>query len=83
MSERCTVLSSNDAARPILEKIDRRLSLKSESTFFAAAIQKVYEMDEGERAKISEALRAVVVAEHSLRHLITKILWTLSQQQSK
>lgn len=81
MSERCVVISSNDAARPILEKIDWRLVAKPDPTSFATAIQRVYELTENERSHIGESLRAVVVADHSLRRLTTRIVWTLSQNK--
>lgn len=82
MSERCIVISSNDAARPILSKIHWKLVVeKPEPELFAVAIQKVHTLPEDELLRIREASRAFVVASHSLRRLITSILWTLSQSK--
>ena len=80
MAERCVVISSNDAARPILREIHHALVVSDPTPeAFADAIQQVDLMDESARTEAGEALRKIVESDHSLRHLITKILWIFTQ----
>lgn len=78
MAERCVVISSNDATRPILREIHHALAVTEPGAeLFADSIQRIDMMDDGERLAIGEALRKIVVSDHSLRHLVTKIIWIL------
>ncbi len=79
MSERCVVISSNDAAKPILNAVQDGLAVeKTDPELFARAITRVYEMGIDARIKIGERSRVLVEQEHSLTKLIEKLIWILN-----
>jgi len=79
MAVGCVVVSSNDAAKPILRMIQDGLAVaRPEPEAFAQAIQKVYGLGADGRREVGERSRALVAEQHSLTKLIEKIVWILN-----
>jgi len=78
MSAGCVVISSNDAAKPILRMIQDGLAVeRPEAEALAHAIQKVHALGEDGRREVGERSRAYVAENHSLPKLVEKIIWIL------
>jgi glycosyltransferase involved in cell wall biosynthesis len=81
MAAGCVVISSNDAARPILASIQGALAIpKPDPALLARAIQRMYEVGESGRTRIGERSRAVVMKEHSLTSLIERLVQLLCKK---
>jgi glycosyltransferase involved in cell wall biosynthesis len=74
MAERCIVVSSNDAVRPIVGRVNKLLAVESpDPELFTNAVQKVRQLKMGERTMLGERLRGIVMNDHSLMRLINKL----------
>jgi len=78
MAAGCVVISSNDAAKPILRMVQDGLAVgQAEPEAFAHAIQKVHALGADRRKEVGERSRAFVAEHHSLVKLVEKIVWIL------
>jgi|CXWL01.1.fsa_nt_gi glycosyltransferase involved in cell wall biosynthesis len=75
MAAGCVVVSSNDAAKPILKMVQDGLGVeRPEPELFAQTLQKVHEMGENARAEAGKRARAIVAESHSVVKLIEKLI---------
>lgn len=79
MSSGLPVLSSNDAIVSLLQEFPKLVFKKEDVDSLAEGIEHLLAMDLAERNAIGKTLREKVVKNHSLPHLVEKILFLYAQ----
>lgn len=75
MAAGCVVVSSNDAAKPILRMLQDGLAVeRPEAELFARAIQKVHQLGEDGRRDVGGRARAIVSERHALDKLTERLV---------
>lgn len=78
MAAGCLVISSNDAAKPILAKIHQDLVVEEpKPELFIRALARVYRLGHNERKTLGAQSRAVVESDHALPNLIERLVGIL------
>lgn len=81
MAAGCVVISSNDATRPILAKIQADCAVEEpRPDLFLRAIKNIYSLGTDGRQDIGEKGRAIVAAEHALPQLIGRLVCILKNK---
>lgn len=81
MAAQCLVISSNDAAKPILGKIHADLVVpEPKPELFIRAITQVYRLGRDEREALGKQSRAIVERDHALPNLIERLVCTLKNK---
>jgi glycosyltransferase involved in cell wall biosynthesis len=81
MAAECVVISSNDAARPILAKIHPDCVVaEPRAELFVRALKNIYSLGKDGRHSLGEKGRAIVAAEHALPNLIDQLVGILKNQ---
>ncbi len=79
MAAQCPVISSNDAAKPILAKIHQDLVVaEPKPELFLKALVCIHHLGQDERKALGAASRAMVEREHALPNLIERLVSILS-----
>lgn len=81
MAAGCLVISSNDAAKPILAKVHQDLVVtEPKPELFIRALTHVYHLGHDEREALGKQSRAIVEREHSLKDLIKRLVCILKNK---
>ena len=81
MAAQCLVISSNDAVKPILAKVQQDLVVaEPKPELFLKALMHVHHLGESEREALGIASRAIVEREHALPNLIERLICTLKNK---
>ncbi len=81
MAAGCLVISSNDAAKPILAKVHQDLVVvEPKPELFLKALVRIHQLGQDERKALGEKSRAIVEREHSLTDLIERLVCILKNK---
>lgn len=81
MAAQCLVISSNDAAKPILAKIHQDLIVaEPKPELFLKALVRIHHLGQDERKALGVASRAIVEREHALPNLVERLVCILKNK---
>lgn len=81
MAAQCLVISSNDAAKPILAKIHQDLVVEEpKPELFLKALTRIHHLGHDERARLGAQSRAIVERDHALPNLIERLVCILTNK---